>query len=71
MADAAGPHQVTILWGECPEPGDPAKTYTFHTEAEKHAFMLGVAEAEGWFGYREVEPGYVVPEEGYEGDENE
>lgn len=57
---------ITILWGECPEPDDRAKTYTFNTEAEKNAFLLGVTEMDGWMGWREVEPGYVVPEGGYE-----
>lgn len=48
-------HSVRILWGGSPEPGDKAKTYTFQTEAERHAFMLGVAEMDGWMGYRELE----------------
>jgi hypothetical protein len=57
---------VTILWGECPEPGDKAKTYTFDTQAELDAFMLGVEEMDGWCGWREADPGYVVPAEGYD-----
>jgi hypothetical protein len=63
VAEDKYPHRVTILWGECPEPGDRAKTYRFATKAELDAFMLGVAEMDGWAGYREAEEGYVVPDE--------
>lgn len=51
---------VAIEWGseswraqddEAPE----AITYTFGTKAELDAFMLGVAEAEGWMGYKVTE----------------
>lgn len=53
-----GPFHVKILWGEAPEEGDEPQTYTFPTKAEKDAFMLGLAEMEGWMGYREIEDGY-------------
>jgi hypothetical protein len=51
-------HSITILWGSDPQEGDEPKTYTFATKAELDAFMTGVAEAEGWMGYREIEPGF-------------
>ena len=30
-------HKISILWGQCPEDGDKAKTYTFKTKAELEA----------------------------------
>lgn len=45
-------HQVHVLWGQCPEEDDKPKTYTFKTKGELDAFMLGVAEMDGWMGYR-------------------
>lgn len=45
-------HQVTVLWGEAPDPGEENwKTYTFETKAELDAFKLGMAEMDGWAGY--------------------
>lgn len=55
----SGANSVTILWGETPDDGDAAVTYTFETAAALHAFKLGVAEAQGWAGWREVPHGYV------------
>lgn len=54
-------HEITILWGECPEPGQAAETYRFDTEAELAAFLQGVEAMDGWMGWREVEPGYIHP----------
>lgn len=51
--------KITILWGEAPEPGTEATTYTFATQAELDAFLLGVSEMDGWAGWREVPEGYV------------
>jgi len=34
------------------------KWYTFDTEAERNAFLLGINEADGWWGMR-----YVIPED--------
>ena len=31
-------HKITILWGEMPEDGQEAVTYSFDTEAELNAF---------------------------------
>jgi len=59
-------HKITILWGESPEPGQMSQTYEFDTEGELAAFWRGVMESDGWYGYRTVEEGYVVPAEGYE-----
>ena len=53
-------HKITILWGECPEDGQEAVTYSFDTKAELDAFELGVAEMDGWLGYDDDVPeGYV------------
>lgn len=43
---------VHVLWGGAPEEEATPDTYTFDTEAELNAFLLGIAEAEGWMGYR-------------------
>lgn len=51
------PHKVTIMWGECPEEGDVPRTYSFETEAELHAFKMGIEEMNGWMGYHEIEEG--------------
>ena len=55
--------KVTILWGETPEDGQEAKTYTFKTKAELDAFHLGISEMDGWLGWDEVEEGYIHREE--------
>ena len=51
--------KVSILWGETPQIGDVASTYTFATQGELNAFLLGINETEGWMGYAVVEEGYV------------
>ena len=56
-------HKISILWGQCPEDGDKAKTYTFKTKAELEAFGLGMAEMDGWCGWEEVEEGYIYKED--------
>ena len=56
-------HKITILWGESPEDGQEAVTYRFATAAELKAFCLGVDAMDGYFGYEEVEEGFVYREE--------
>ena len=36
-------------------PGD-SEWYTFGTEAERNAFLLGISESDGWYGMRCVMP---------------
>ena len=50
-------HYVIIEWGEMPECGSE-EHYTFNTEAELNAFLLGVSEAEGWHGWQVIRKGY-------------
>ena len=54
--------KITMIWGteavkgiEKPEEGYTKKTYTFDTEAEKEACLLGVAECDGWYEYATVD----------------
>lgn len=54
-------YSVTILWGESPEPGDEPKTYTFTTEAERDAFLLGVDEGDGWHGHEIISESEDLP----------
>lgn len=57
-------YKISILWGQCPEEGQKAVTYSFATAAELAAFELGVAEMDGWMGYdADVPEGYVYREE--------
>ena len=57
-------HKITVLWGENPEHGQHAWTYSFATKAELDAFELGIAEMDGWLGYDDTVPeGYVHYEE--------
>lgn len=42
---------ISIKWGDYLDEESPEETYSFATQAELDAFMLGVAEAEGWMGY--------------------
>lgn len=44
-------HTIKIHWGTCPE----SATYTFATEAELRAFLLGVDEATGWTEFEIIE----------------
>jgi predicted RNA-binding Zn-ribbon protein involved in translation (DUF1610 family) len=64
-------HEVTILWGQAPEPGDKPITYSFSTKAELDAFMEGVEAMDGWMGWDIKEPGYVHGEEPEDEDESE
>ena len=61
-------HTITLLWAEKPDPGDEATTYTFATEAEYKAFMLGVEAATGWINVRQVPEGFIVPDGGWTDD---
>lgn len=38
-----------VVWGERPEAGDKPCKYSFATQAEANAFLLGIDEATGWF----------------------
>jgi len=53
------PWTITITWGKAEyESGDderPTETYSFAYKAELDAFMNGVVEAEGWFGFTVLE----------------
>jgi hypothetical protein len=50
-----------IMWGESPEEGTKASTYTFDTAAERAAFIRGVEEMDGWAGWEEVDgPDIIV-----------
>jgi len=40
--------EVTIIWGTEQE---EEKTYTFKTQKELDAFLLGIAECDGWWKY--------------------
>jgi hypothetical protein len=53
---------VSILWGSVPEPGTASIKYDFSTQRELDAFLLGVAEADGWAGHKQVDHGYVLGE---------
>lgn len=48
-------HIVWIVWGEDPDEGTPSMPYMFDTDAERLAFLRGVAEAQGWMDYRIVD----------------
>lgn len=48
-------YEVHIIWGAYPEPGATPDCYSFETEAERSAFLLGVAEMDGWLGYEVVD----------------
>jgi hypothetical protein len=53
-------YKITILWGQSPEDGQEAVTYSFDTQAELDAFELGVSEMDGWLGYNaDVPEGFV------------
>lgn len=53
-------YKITILWGQRPEDGQEAVTYSFDTQAELDAFELGVSEMDGWLGYNaDVPEGFV------------
>lgn len=52
---------VYVMWGESPEDDSTPSTYTFATQAEVDAFLLGVAEMDGWLGYEVLDhPRHVV-----------
>lgn len=50
---------VEIIWGESPDEEATPSSYSFDTEAELNAFLLGVAEMDGWLGYETVDEGEV------------
>lgn len=39
---------VFVVWGERPEAGDNPCEYSFATQAEANAFLLGISECLGW-----------------------
>lgn len=62
---------ITILWGQCPEPHQEPITYEFKTQAELDAFCHGVDEMDGWLGYEIIEEGYMTNKEYEDGREEE
>ena len=56
-------YKISILWGQTPDDGQKAITYSFNTQAELDAFNLGVGEMDGWLGLDDtVEEGHVYRE---------
>lgn len=49
-------YEVVIRWGMTSSGQEPV-TYSFDTEAELTAFMLGVDECDGWLDYTIVHHG--------------
>lgn len=45
---------IQILWGQAPEKDAEPQNYTFNTKAELDAFLLGIAEGDGWMGYEVI-----------------
>ena len=61
MADQK--QSVTILWGQNPKAdGREPIEYEFNTEGELKAFLKGIAEADGWEGWDEIEDEDSPPE---------
>jgi hypothetical protein len=54
--------KVSILWGFWPKDGQKAVTYSFKTQGELDAFLLGVDKGHGWGHYVLVKEGYVYKE---------
>jgi hypothetical protein len=44
-----------IGWGSIHEEGERSVEYSFATEAERDAFLLGVDEASGWLDYEQLD----------------
>ena len=44
-------YSVWILWGEDPQEDQEPLQYEFNTQAELDAFLMGIEEGDGWFGY--------------------
>jgi hypothetical protein len=59
---------ITILWGQCPEPHQEPITYEYKTQAELDAFCHGVDEMDGWLGYEII---YTEEEMKQEEDEDD
>ena len=57
-------YKISILWGESPNHGQESITYKFNTQSELDAFLLGIAEMDGWRGWQEVEEGHIHNEGG-------
>ena len=56
-------YKISILWGQTPDDGQEAVTYSFNTQEELNAFTLGVDEMDGWLGYDDtVNEGHVYRE---------
>lgn len=45
------PFTVHVGWAESPEDGQESSEYTFDTQVERDAFLLGINEASGWAGW--------------------
>ena len=44
-------YSVWILWGEDPQEDQEPLQYEFNTQGELNAFLMGIEEGDGWFGY--------------------
>lgn len=42
-------HQVFVVWGERVDEETKPSHYSFNTQMELDAFILGINEASGWF----------------------
>ena len=48
-------HKIGIVWGEYPSNSEyQLQEYSFNTQAELDAFLLGAYESNGWFGYNVI-----------------
>ena len=44
----SGQHQIFVVWGESVDKDASPCLYSFNTQGELDAFLLGVDEASGW-----------------------
>ncbi len=59
-------HQIFVVWGESIDRDSRPSCYEFQTEAEREAFLLGIAEASGWMdaaAFKTKEEAYAYIEE--------
>jgi hypothetical protein len=54
VPEASKRHNVKIIWGSDSGNSKPC-SYSFNTEAELEAFLLGVDESNGWMDYEVLE----------------
>lgn len=58
------PYVAHIGWGRAPDTDAESMEYRFATEAELHAFFLGIGEMDGWEGYEVLEGPSVFRDDG-------